>query len=198
MEIESREEVTRVVLVVHDVLISGAGRENCAQIARHGVRAVHHPHAASARSREPTHRFAADYAGGIDPLKRAHGIGDVGVGDSCEMSRGAVGGEVAYLLLRHSFVAIIVGIEGAEGAVALGSELFGRFVDRKFELGDEWRIVPGLPHLIVVAGFRVSGQSEEQTNDAHRANQQEVETIVDMEFELHGRCCEKCVKQMYE
>ena len=193
MEIESREEVARVVLVVHDVLISGAGRENRAQIARYCVRAVHHTHAASARSREPIHRFATDHAGGIDTLKRAHGIGDVGVGDSCEMSRGAVGGEVAYLLLRHSFVAIIVGIEGAEGAVAFGSELFGRFIDRKFEVGDERRIVPGLPHLIVVAGFRVSGQGEEQAEGTCHANEQEIEPVIDMEFELHGRCSEKSV-----
>ena len=109
------------------------------------------------------------------------------------MSRGAVGGEVAYLLLRHSFVAIIVGIEGAEGAVAFGSELFGRFIDRKFEVGDERRIVPGLPHLIVVAGFRVSGQGEEQAEGTCHANEQEIEPVIDMEFELHGRCSEKSV-----
>ena len=107
------------------------------------------------------------------------------------MSRGAVGGEVAYLLLRHSFVAIIVGIEGAEGAVTFGSELFGRFIDRKFEVGDERRIVPGLPHLIVVAGFRVSGQGKEQAEGTCHANEQEIEPVIDMEFELHGRCSEK-------
>ena len=153
MELESRHEFARVVLVVHDVLIGGAGREEFAHIARYGVGAVDDAHAASAGCREPIHRFAAHHARRIDLLERAHGVGDVSIGHAGEMSRGAVGGEVAHLLTRHGFVDIIIGIERAEGTVALGSELFGRFVDGKFELGDEWRIVPRLPHLVVVAGF---------------------------------------------
>ena len=193
MELQSRHEFARIVLVTHDVLVGAAGREEAADIARDGIGAVDHAHAAGAGCREMIHRIAADNTGGIDLLQRAHGVLHVGVGDAGELSRSAVDREVVYLLTGGGFVEIIVGIEGAQGAVALAGQLFGRFGDGKFEIGYERRIVPGLPHLIVVAGFRVSGQGEEQAEGTCHANEQEIDPVIDMEFELHGRCSEKSV-----
>ena len=186
MELQSRHEFARIVLVAHDVLVGAAGREEGAHIARDGIGAVDHAHAAGAGGREMIHRIAADNTGGIDLLQRAHGVLHVGVGDAGKLSRSAVGCEVVHLLTGGGFVEIIVGIEGAQGAVALAGQLFGRFGDGKFEIGDERRIVPGLPHFVFVAEFGVARQGEQQTGDADGTNEQEIEPMVDVEFELHG------------